>query len=194
MWNVSPCMYQFLSVFIYCNHTFFWNGYVCMEMYVRVALLQNPMGRSRKGSNEFKNEKNRAYVTGESACKIDLAKGENRVNVTWRVQENDQLNAKHKRRGFFSDSRLLGLLIKADERWGEANIAALTSQIDPTPCRYLVETVYSKNHFLSVHTWIYKRPAVQMFQFSQIKHRGLGLYMETLMYGTRHTYSVLWEC
>lgn len=52
-----------------------------VKMYLRVDLFQNPAGRSI-GSEEFKNEKNQAYVMGESACKTDLAKGENRVNMT----------------------------------------------------------------------------------------------------------------
>lgn len=46
------------------------------KMYVHVDLLQDPMGRSRKGSDGFKNKKNRAYETGENACKSDLAKGQ----------------------------------------------------------------------------------------------------------------------
>lgn len=45
-----------------------------VKMYVRVDLLQNPAGRSRKGSDEFKNKKNRIYMTGKSACKTDLTK------------------------------------------------------------------------------------------------------------------------
>lgn len=119
-----------------------------VKMYVRVDLLQNPAGRSRKGSDEFKNEKNRVYMTGKSACKTDLTKWKNRVEVTRGAQENDQLNTKHKRHGFFSDSRLLGLLIKDGERLGEANIAALTSQMDLTPGTWLRISIL-KNIFLA---------------------------------------------
>lgn len=190
--NICTCMYQSLSVFICCNQTFSWNGWKCTSALTYFRILWGDPGKVQMGLKTRRTEhtwQERAHVN-QIWQKDRKAKGEKRVDVTWRVQENNQLNTKYKRNGFFSDSRLLGHLIKANERWGQhCNFNVINRSHTGTCLRFS-----SKNHLLSVHTWIYKITTASSFQYSPvIAYRKVGLYMETLMCGSRHTHTQCFE-
>lgn len=159
-----------LSLFIYCNHTswILWGDPGKVQMSIKMRRTEHTW-------------QVRAHVK-------QIYQKERTVNVSWKVQENDQLNTKDKRHGFFSDNRK-DFWSKLMKRWGKANIAALMTQIDPTPGTWLIISIL-KNIFLVCTLGIYKT-AASSFLCSQLKYTEEWDFTWKHSLDTRHALNAL---